>query len=59
MSDVKQCDRCGVLVKEDYGMPRLIRSWTFKLMKIRTTTFDFCPDCTIKFKKFMGIKEKK
>lgn len=59
MSNVKQCDRCKVLVKEDFGMGKFVRSCTFKLMKFRTTTFDFCPDCTIKFKKFMGIEMKK
>ena len=60
MSDVKQCDRCKILVKEDYTIPAIIRKITIKLMnKSKPFFWDFCQNCTEEFKKFLDFKEKK
>ena len=55
MSNVKQCDRCKILVKEDFGIGLAVRTLTF-VLKIRPVSFDFCSDCLKEFKKFLFVK---
>ena len=56
MSEVNQCDRCGVIVQRDYAMGKLIKKFTIKLLKIKPATFEFCEDCV---KDFIKFKENK
>lgn len=57
MSNVKQCDRCKKLVKEDFGIGLAIRTIRIKLMDTMPFSYDFCAECTESFKKWMGVEK--
>ncbi len=53
MSNVKQCDRCKKLVKEDFGIGVAIRTIHIKLMNKIPYSHDYCADCTESYKEWM------
>jgi len=55
MTTVKQCDRCEVIMREDFGV-RMMK--VIRVKKVKPFSFDLCDDCIEEFKKFLDREKK-
>ena len=58
MSKVTQCDRCKKLIEFNFDLMEMVKNFKIRFSNTILFNYDFCKDCSEKFKKFIGEDEK-